>query len=262
MTLVLLAANATSADKQGQAANGPVANKTVSAPPAATPQPTEVKITSLPALPPAEVKIVSVPPDESTVSLVWATWGLLFATLILVAATFIVGWMQSRENRKRDKAARDLAMERDNLAMERDRSGMMREVNRSAHNVGATAKRISQIALRIPPARTELGILSGQGGMTPSVRTVIETELKIRTERLDRIEKDAAAVAMSDLQRTSAQELTAYLFRLDAREVEMDAMRDAITEELNRYESESREIRERNVTMQAAARGTQPPQHQ
>jgi hypothetical protein len=98
--------------------------------------------------------------------------------------------------------------------------------------------------------------------MAPHVRAVIEGTLKQRTERLQQIETHAATVATSDLANASASQLSEHLLRLDAHEVEMDEMRDAITAELDRYEAQSRELRERNAAMEAARLGaalSRPP---
>jgi hypothetical protein len=52
-------------------------------------------------------------------------------------------------------------------------------------------------------------------------------------------------------------DLIGRLWRLDEHQEQLEVMRDAITYELNKYETESLTIREQNTAMQAAALNAQ-----
>jgi hypothetical protein len=60
-------------------------------------------------------------------------------------------------------------------------------------------------------------------------------------------------VAISDLGSMSDMVLTTKIWRLDEYQVQLDVIREAITEELTRYEGESLTRRQQDTTMRAAA---------
>lgn len=232
VALTLLTSNAIAAEHSAPASKQPIEVKIVSVPPASPGQPAEVRIVSMPAAAPAEVKIVSAPEDDTAGHLVEATWGLLIATMILAITTFVGSWLQSKDTKRRDRVA------------------MERELNRNAHKIAAVAERLDQIARQVPTARMHLSVLAGPGGKIP---TEVENALKERSERLGGIRKNALSIVEGEPERMSDQDLTANLRRLDAHEVQMDVMREAITNELSRHESESLTLREQKTTLQAAA---------
>jgi hypothetical protein len=237
IALASLAGAAVAVEDSAPTKKQPIDINVVSMPPVPPSPAAEVKITSMPAASPAKVEIVSAPPDESAHNLVKATWGLLGATVVLAIATFLTSWWQSRDTKRRDKSA------------------MLREVRRNANKVMVQATRLKQVALLIPGARNHLSVLLHQGGTPPTVKVEIENDLKQRTERLDQMINGALDIVSGDLPRKSDGELTGHLWRLDSHEVQLDMLREAITDELSRYESESLTIREHNAAMQAAALG-------
>jgi hypothetical protein len=209
----------------------PTEVKIISAPPA---QPTEVKIISAPPATPAEVKIVSTPENPSEHALVTATWGLLIANMLLCVVTIGGSWKQGRDLRQRDRAT------------------MEREVNRAANKVMVTASRLGNIARQVPAARDLLNTLLDQGGM-PQIEEENEERLQLRSRRLSEIEANALEIVSGNLPANTEKELTAHVRRLDSHEVQLDVMREAITEELSGYQAEILIIREQRATMRAAA---------
>ena len=240
VAVTLFTGNALSAEHSVPPTKPPVEVKIVSVPPAPPAQPTEVKIVSMPATPPPQVKVV-LPEDDAARNLVRVTWGLLIANVLLCAATFGGSWWQSRDTKRRDRAA------------------MMREVSRTAHKVMTEATRVDQMAVLIPTARTQLHVLLGQGGLPPQLKEATDKTLTERRAALSNMVDKAGFVvpaepnAVSPLLALSDSELTARLWELDKLQVQLEAMRDAITEELGRYETESATLRQQRTAMQAAS---------
>jgi hypothetical protein len=224
-----------------------------SAPTPPTPQPTEVKIISVPPAQPSEVKIVSVPvvqptevrvlsvppapPDESAHSLVTVTWVLVFANIGLCALTWWGARKQSADQRMRDRRA------------------MVREINRAAHKIMVTAERTKELASEVPTVRNHLHTVIGQGGMPGEVRARTEEALRIRKEILARMIDEAGvnAVVFSDLEALSDKELAERLWKLDEFEQRLVALRDQIEHELKTDKAESDMLRQQNIALKAAA---------
>jgi hypothetical protein len=241
VALTLVTSIAFSADHSAPSTKPPTEVKIVSMPPSPAAQPSEMRIISMPAQPPAEVKVVSIPPDESTHNLVTATWGLLFATVVLAVATFLGSWWQSRDTRRRDRAA------------------MLREVSRAAHKVMTEATRVEQIAERVLPARARLWSLRHDAPLPDNPKDEEgEKDLAARRAELKKMVSEANFVvtdgpdAMSPLLTLSDRELTQRLWNLDRLQVQLEAVRDAIAEELHRYDTESTRLRQHATTMRAA----------
>lgn len=179
--------------------------------------------------------------DESTRNLVYATWGLLAATVVLALATFWVGWKQSNDTKRRDRDA------------------MMREVSRAAHKVLTDATRVEQIAESVLPARARLWSLRNDAPI-PDVALDEEGQglFAERQAELEKMVRDASFVvtdqpdAMSPLLVMSDKELTLRLWNLDKVQVRLKGMRDAITQEWQRYDAESARWSESITAIQAA----------
>lgn len=237
---VLLSAAWTAEAAAAPAKKPPTEVTIVSMPPTTLAQPAEVKVTAMPVVQPPQVT-VNVPKDESAASLVKATWGLLIATVVLALATFCVAWWQSRDTKRRDRDA------------------MMREVSRAAHKVMVTVTRLQELAKAVPTARTQLHILCGQGGLPPGVKEQTEKDLQGRLDSLKNWDNEASFVvtdqtdAMAPILRLSDKELATRLWRLDTLQVRLDGMREDITKELERYETESTTRRQQQTALQAAA---------
>lgn len=132
--------------------------------------PAEVKIVSMPTLPPPEVR-VTVPQDDSTRNLVIVTWALFIANVVLCAATVWVGLKQSWDTRRRDRDA------------------MLREVSRTAHKVLAEATRVEQLAEQVPRARIEMHALAGRG-IPNELKAEIEATKNVRIKELQKMVRD------------------------------------------------------------------------
>ena len=212
----------------------------VSMPPTTLAQPVEVKVTAMPVVQPPQVT-VNVPKDESAAGLARATWGLLIATVVLALATFCVAWWQSRDTKRRDRDA------------------MTREVSCAAHKVMVTVTRLQELAKAVPTTRTQLHILGGQGGLPPGVKEQTEKDLLGRLDSLNGWNDEASFVvtdqpdAMAPILRLSDKALATRLWRLDTLQVRLDGMREDITKELERYETESATRRQQQTALQAAS---------
>lgn len=237
------------------------------APPAA--QAAEVKITSMPPASTADVRIVSAPENPSERSLVSATWVLIAANMLLCVVTFLIGRNQSRDMRssiavsaQAAEAARKSADASDRSAISAtesvdvtkrlERAAVEREVNRAAHKVMFTAKRLEDLAKGVPVARTELHILAGQKGLPPEVQTETAKTLEDRQVILGTMWNAAFATMEKRLTNLSDKDLTGRLWRLDSHQVQLDLMREVITDELKRWEGESLMLRQQRTAMQAA----------
>ncbi len=217
---------------------GPTEVKVVSLPTPA--QPTEVKVVSLPAPPPPQVN-VTVPKDDSTRRLVNATWGLLVANVLLCGVTVWFGLKQGWDTRRRD------------------RDTMLREVGRAAHKVLADATRVEQLARQVPTTRTQMHVLMHQGGLPPEIKAETDATPMTRASSLRVMVEDTMPLVPvlpntdSPLAALSDKALANHLWRLDARQVSIDTMRDSISEELDRYQTEIATLRDQRTTLQAAS---------
>lgn len=245
--------------------------KSISEPPAL---PIEVKIISMPPATPTEVKIVATPENASEHALVTATWWLLCANMSLCIVTSAVGWKQSRDMKtsigvstqaanaastSADAAGRSAVAAKESVEVtnRQERAGIQRELNRAAHKVMGTATRLDQLAQAVPAARIQLHVLAGQGGMPPQIKEETEKTLQDRRTRMREISAVANDITMSDLASMSDQLLTSKLWRLDEYQMQLDVMREAITDELTRYENESLTRRQQQTAMRAAALNAQ-----
>jgi hypothetical protein len=217
---VLLTCTAFSASRPAPPPNPqPTEVKVVSVPPA---QPTEVKIVSTPPAQPTEVKIVSAPLDESAHNVVTATWVLVIANGVLCIATFAGSWLQSRDTKRRDRAA------------------MEREVNREAQRVMVTATRLDHMARQGPAVRDKLHLW---GGMSTEIQKEIIAESEKRCARLKEIVDGALVIVGCDLTAMPEKKLAQHLFRLDEHEEQLDGLRDSITKELDELQEIRRAAR-------------------
>lgn len=200
----------------------------------------DVKVISMPKMATPQVT-VKMPQDKAANQLVDVTWGLVFVTAFLVAATLKVGKSQTEDIGRRERAV------------------MMRETNRLAHKVMVEATRVEQLARQVPTARTQMYSLAGQSGMPPPIAEMVNNGLTARVKALENMTNDAGFVlpeagkTTSPLEKLSDEQLTQKLWHLDTLLVRLDAMRDAITEELERYERESATLRRNRNEIQAAA---------
>jgi hypothetical protein len=248
MTLALISSYASAAQNQAPEHKPPLNQAPEHKPPLevqvtslpASSQPVDVNIRSMPAVAPPQVT-VNVPKDDSARQLVYGTWGLFAATFVLAIATCWIGLLQSRDTKRRERAA------------------MMREGNLSAQKVMVEAKRVEQLAKQLVTARTQLSVLAGQGGLPPTLKVQMEQDLAARVEALTRMTDEASFVVTdnpdvtSPLAKLSDAKLIEKLWRLDTFLVRLDAMRDSITTELTSYENESSTLRQQRTTLQAAA---------
>lgn len=203
-------------------------------------RPMDVKVISMPRMAAPQVT-VKMPRDRAAKQLVDVTWGLVFITGFLVAATLKVGKSQMEDIGRRERAV------------------MMRESNRLAHKVMVEATRVEQLARQVPTARTQMYSLAGQSGMPPPIAEMVNSDLTARVNALENMVKDASFVlrdpgmTTSPLEKLSDEELTQKLWYLDTLIVRLDAMREAIAEELERYERESATLRRNRNEIEAAA---------
>jgi hypothetical protein len=232
-------------------------------------QPAEVKITAMPPASPADVRIVAAPENSSERSLVRATWWLILANMLLCLVTFLIGRNQSRDMRSSiavagqaasaaqasanaaDRSANSINESVD-VTKRQERAAAEREVNRAAHKVMATAKRLEQLARDVAVARTQLSVLAGQGGLPPTLQPEFTRTLEERVGAIAKMSAVAGALVEKGPTGVSDSDLTASLWRLDEHQVQLDAMRETITDELNRYEGESLTLRQQRTALQAA----------
>ena len=232
----LFAGNSFCAEQSTPPKKPPTEVKIVSVPAVPPAQPTEVKIVSLPVGSEGLVKIVPPQPDESARKLVTVTWYLVIANAILCLATFGGSWWQSRDTKRRDRAA------------------MLREVSRAAHKLMTEASRADQMAALVPPARTQLYLLLPQGNMPSEIRERTLADLGARHKALNEMIGEASFVVADQppLSAMKDKELTRRLWNLDRLQVQLDTIRDAITTELEWYETESATLRQQRTALQAA----------
>jgi hypothetical protein len=189
-------------------------------------QPTEVKIVSVPAATPAEVKILSAPPDESADKLVTGTWVLVIVNVVLVLASIalcVVTYCVSR-NQSRDLKESDLWR-------------MRRAANRAANQIMVMATRLDQSAAEVLAVRGDLNTLIG--GVPPEVEGEIREVSACRHARLIEIVDGALAIATGSVNAMSEKELKEHLMRLDARAEQLEGMRDSINKEREGYEKDA-----------------------
>ena len=135
---------------------------------------------------------------------------------------------------------------------------MMREVSRTAHRVLVTATSLEPSARAVLRARTDMHVLAGQGGLPPGVKEEAEKTLQDRLEALKGYSGEGSFVLTDDsdvrapLLRLSDAELSQRLWRLDRAMERLDAMRETIAGELERYERESATLRQQRTALKAA----------
>lgn len=248
----------------------PTEVKVISVPPV---QPTEVKIISTPPATPAEVKIVSAPPDESARAMVRWTLGILIANAVLCGVTFYLGMRQSSDNKRSiavsaqaadaatisaQAADRSATAASESIAVSRrqERAALERETNRAAHKVVGTATRLARLAQAVPTAREQLHILS-QNVVPEEIREDSANTLRERRAIMDPMSAYANDITRDALRSLDDELLTVKLWRMDEYQVKLDVLREEITDELTRYETESLIRRQQKTAMQAAALNAQ-----
>ncbi len=101
-----------------------------------------------------------------------------------------------------------------------------RFTSRRAHKVMATAQRLELLAKAVPPARTQLHVLAGQGGLPPALKEQTDKALEERLGRLREMSAAAHAVVAEGLESLSDKKVTSRLWRLDEHQVQLDVMRE------------------------------------
>jgi hypothetical protein len=251
----------------------PTEVKVISVPPV---QPTEVKIISTPPATPTEVKIVATPPDESARALVRWTLGIVVSNAVLCIVTFYMGMRQSGDNERSigvsaqaaaaanvsaqaaDRSA-NAAGESIAGARRQERAALERELNRVAHKVVGTAKRLVRLASTVPMARTQLHILCGQGGMPAQIKEETDKTLSDRRASMDEMSAYANDITRDSLRTLDDDVLTVKLWRMDEYQVKLEVLREEITDELTRYETESTTRRQQQTLMHAGVLAGRPP---
>jgi len=101
------------------------------------------------------------------------------------------------------------------------------------------ATRVDQMAALVPPTRTGLHKMINQA-MPPAIQMQIDEALSARHSRLREMVDYAKHVGVDgSLPVVSEKDLAKNLWTLDAHEVQLDGMRDAISEELARYDKDA-----------------------
>ena len=138
---------------------------------------------------------------------------------------------------------------------------MMREANHAAHKIMVEAKRVEQLAREVPVVRTQMHVMARQGGMPPQVAEMVNRDLRDRVDTLEKMISAAGFVlpdagqTESPLFKLSDKQLSEKLWHLDSLQVRLDTMRDAIIEELDRFEKETAMLRRNRTEMMAASIG-------
>jgi hypothetical protein len=219
------------------------------------PQPTEVKILSVPAVVPNDVKITSMPPvaplnvniksiptDDSAPAMVQLTRGIVIANIVLCAVTVGLGGVTVWSTRRQ---SRDLRR--------RDRVTMEREINRAAQRNADTAKRLYGRAQEIPRRSRQLYKMASKelpDAMSADIDHLLETQQNaIRTITA----RSAEIVALDLLNRESKsdEEIIALLWVVDSHELQLLGIRDEITEDLSVIAEQEAQFLERQRELQA-----------
>lgn len=212
----------------------PTEVKIISVPPA---QPTEVKIVSTPPATPTEVKITSAPVDESAHELVTGTWVLVGANVVLCLATFGGSLLQSRDLRLRDRAA------------------MEREIRRGAQRNLSVSIWLHQMALEIPALVSRIHRLSVNMEPPEEIARDVEYTLKKRQKRLSEITDVSLEITSKhvlNFEELSNNATRTLLGTVDLNEMELQTIRDEITSDRARFESEISALLANITAMQAA----------
>lgn len=185
----------------------------------------------VPPAQPIAVRIVSAPDSES--GLVTVTWILVGANALLCLIT----WFMARRSLQ--------------LTARQQREALIREVNVVANRAAVASSRVGQLAATLPDATLQLLRLSGQHqGMEDNHPSKVET--RKRSERTEKISEDAIGVLNSKLKEKSDEELAATLRRMDGHVVHLEGMKEAVSADLARVESESRARRAENAETRLA----------
>jgi hypothetical protein len=231
--LMLLGCAAFSAPPKALPAQQPIEVKIVSVPPS---QAAEVKIVSMPPAVPAEIKITP-PVDESAGKLVTATWVLVIANVVLCLATFGGSLLQSRDVRRRDRAA------------------MEREIKRGAQRNLSVSIWLHQMALEIPALVSRIHRLSVNTEVPEEIARDVEHTLKNRQKRLSQITDVSLEITSKhvlNFEEISDKAARTLLGTVDLNDVELETIRDEITTDRARFEREISSLLDNITAMQAA----------
>jgi hypothetical protein len=212
----------------------PTEVKIISVPPT---QPTEVKIVSTPPATPTEVKITSAPVDESAHELVTGTWVLVGANVVLCLATFGGSLLQSRDLRLRDRAA------------------VEREIKRGAQRNLSVSIWLHQMALEIPALVSRIHRLSVNREVPEEIARDVEYTLKKRQKRLSEITDVSLEITSKhvlNFEEISDKAARTLLGTVDLNDVELETIRDEITNDRARFEREISSLLDNITAMQAA----------
>jgi len=212
----------------------PTEVKVVSVPSA---QPTEVKIISVPASTPAEVKIISTPPDESAHAMVRLTEWIVLANMALCGVTVWSTLKQGRDQRWRDRFA------------------IEREIKRGAQKNLSVSIWLHQMALEIPALVSRIHRLAVNTEMPEDLGRDVEYTLGNRQKRISEITDDSLEIISKhvlNFEAMSDKAARTLLGTVDRNDVELGSMRDEITNDGARFEREIAALLQNITALQAA----------
>jgi hypothetical protein len=237
-------------------------SKPPSAPPTPMAQPAEVKIVSMPTLPPPQVN-VSVPTDESALAKV--TWVLAIATIGLCLITALIGRKQSRDMRESIKvgqAAAHAAIRSANATIEaveaaaRQRRELLeREVHGAAQRVIAMAARVLELAQKVPLSAASLAALAGICVPTEAY----QRKFRMREQRISELMTSATMLVGTLNSGPPDTELTAGLREMDKVLAQLEMLKESVTDELRSIDTDTVVQRQLNETRTLAAGGRVAP---
>jgi hypothetical protein len=147
----------------------------------------------------------------------------------------------------------DAARESARVASQERRDGLEREINITAHRVIQTAGRVKQGAVEVVAAYQNLHVAAGQGANPQNVQPVqVRAEARVQAAN----EKAAAAQTILDAGpeqfRKLDTELAADLRELDKHLVQLEGLREELSDEMVSVKDKIRTIQDRETAMRAA----------
>jgi hypothetical protein len=156
------------------------------------------------------------------------------------------------------KQATVLAARQIEQAARQQRESLLREANALAHRAAVTATRVEQLAQSVPTAYRSLLALAGRS-VQASGPNPVQTNTDQRCARAQEVSQTALKAKGAIEIGGSDADLSATIRRMDEFLIELEALKEAISKELEMYASESRMLRQQNEARMMAAGGRVAP---
>lgn len=156
------------------------------------------------------------------------------------------------------KQATVLAARQIEQAARQQRESLLREANALAHRAAVTATRVEQLAQSVPTAYSSLLAIAGRR-VQASGPNPVQTNADQRCARAREISQTALNAKGTIETGGLDADLSATIRRMDEFLIELEALKEAIFNELEIYASESRMLRQQNEARMMAASGRVAP---